>query len=198
MWSMYKMSLQFNEEFFTTKEMANYKDFPHFQKRAKWITSFVEPSKKIYVLGCGFGYVIKYLLQLGYTNIKGVELSDYAYQKATELNLDSYIIHDCIAKVDYSDADLIISWNVLDCITPALAQEIANTLNKSVGVQIHIICTIDDIGAQQYLEQKFYIQSIEYWQILFPNAVLVKYHSGKIYGTSTLLKIPLSWDKVSE
>ena len=64
--------------------------------------------------------------------------------------------------------------------------------------QIHIICTDNhDLQSEQYSKDGYFIKPMSYWINLLPKAILVDYHTGTVYNKE-LLKIPLSWDKISE
>ena len=184
------MPLEFDERFFT--EEIRDEDFSHYIKRAKWIADYIEPNSIVYILGCGFGYLVKYLRDLG-INVIGIEIADYAYN----LRKDDSIIHADIVNVDYSNAHYLFSWNVLDCLNEAKAVEIANHLNKFSAQQIHIVCCLEDKTAHKFINQNYFIKSIKYWQELMPNAIIVEYGTEKVYGIDSL-KIPLSCNKVSE
>ena len=184
------MSLEFNERFFT-EEMRGDTNHPHFLKRAKWIANYIEPNSIVYILGCGFGYTVKYLRDLG-VNAIGIEVSEYAYNRKK----DDYIFNWDIIDCDFSNAHYLFSWNVLDCLNETKAVEIANHLNKFSAQQIHIVCCLEDKPAKKYIDQNYFIKPIKYWQDLMPNAILVEYGTEKVYGIDSL-KIPLSCNKVS-
>ena len=183
------MTLKFDERFFT--EEIRDEDFPHYLERAKWIDNYITKDSIVYILGCGFGYLVKYLRDLG-VNAFGVEIAEYAYN----LKKDDLIIHEDIVNVDYLNAHYIFSWNMLDCLNETKAVEIANHLNQFSAQQIHIVCCLEDKTAHKFINQGYFIKSIQYWQNLMPNAIFVEYGTEKVYGTESL-KIPLSWDKVS-
>lgn len=183
------MSLEFDERFFT-EEIRDI-DYPHFKERAKWIANYIEPNSVVYILGCGFGYLVKYLIDLG-VNAIGIEVGKYAYN----LKKDSSIILADIVDIDYSNAHYLFSWNVLDCLNEQKAVETANHLNKFSAQQIHIVCCLEDKTAHKFIDQGYFIKSIEYWRNLMPNAIIVEYGTEKVYSVESL-KIPLSWNKVS-
>lgn len=184
------MILKFDERFFTEEIRANI-DHPHFLQRAKWIANYIKLNSIVYILGCGFGYLVKHLRDLE-VNVIGIEISDYAYEHRKN---QSIILAD-IVNIDYSNADYIFSWNVLDCLNEKKAVEIANHLNKFSAQQIHIVCCLEDKTSQKYIKQGYFIKSILYWQKLMPNAIFVEYGTEKVYGIDSL-KIPLSCNKVS-
>ncbi len=185
------MSLEFDERFFT--EEIRDEDFPHYLERAKWIDNYINPNSIVYILGCGFGYLVKYLRNLG-VNAFGVDIGDYAYQNKK----NEYIFKECVATINLNNADYIFSWNLLDCLNETLVSKITDNLNNYSVPQIHIVCCLEDVrSAQSYLDQGYFIKSIQYWQNLMPNAIFVEYGTEKVYGTNSL-KIPLSWNKVSD
>lgn len=183
------MSLEFNERFFT--EEIRDEDFPHYLKRAKWIANYIKPNSIVYILGCGFGYLIKHLRELE-INAIGIEVGEYAYNRRKD---DSIICAD-IVDIDYSNAHYLFSWNVLDCLNEEKAVEIANHLNKFSAQQIHIVCCLEDKTAHKFIDQNYFIKSVAYWQNLMPKAIFVEYGTEKVYGIDSL-KIPLCGDKVS-
>ena len=183
------MTLQFDERFFT--EDVRDEDFPHYLERAKWIDNYIKPDSIVYIIGCGFGYLVKHLRGLG-VNAIGIEIAEYAYN----LKKDDSIVHESIENIDYSNAHYIFSWNVLDCLNEQNVMNIASHLNKFSAQQIHIVCCLEDKTAYKYVNQGYFIKSVSYWQNLMPNAIFVEYGTEKVYGTETL-KIPLCWDKVS-
>lgn len=62
-----------------------YRRFPFFAERADLIAARFQPSVgKVVVFGCGFGYLVDELVQRGY-DAYGIEMSDYARAKATEV-----------------------------------------------------------------------------------------------------------------
>ena len=175
----------FDERFFT--EEIKDVDYPHYQKRAEWINNYINPNSIVYILGCGFGYTVKYLIELGVNTI-GIEIGEYAYNNKK----DNSIVFDDIVNIDYSNADYLFSWNVLDCLTQQKAVDIANQLNMFSAQQIHIICT-----SEHYIEQGYFIKPMSYWEGLFPNAILIEYETRKVFNSGSL-KIPLSWNLVSD
>lgn len=179
------MSLQFDERFFT--EEIREEDHPYYLQRAKWIDDYIKSNSIVYILGCGFGYLVKYLRDLE-INAIGIEIAEYAYNRRKD---DSIILGDII-DIDYSNAHYLFSWNVLDCLNETKAKEIANHLNQFSAQQIHIIST-----NEQFIEAGYFIKPMSYWQELFPKAILIEYETEKVFNSESL-KIPLCWNKVSE
>lgn len=212
------MSLKFDEEYFEKGVgYGNYEDYPHFNQRAQWLYNYITSNNltgKIYILGCGYGYVIKHLIDLGIPSnrIIGLETSTYAYQEATNLGVDQSLDTTDVKDFDFSavvDIDIIISWNVLDCLpNETIAQEVITKLNQMANLQFHIICVIDDDpDAQNYINQYYFIKDLSYWTNLFgkEEVVLVEYGTGRVWRRDVIdwkrepnWKIPLCWGRVSE
>ena len=106
-------------------------------------------------------------------------------------------MNDDIVNVDCSRANYIFSWNVLDCLNEQKAVEIAKHLNKFKAQQIHVVCCLEDKTSYKYIDQGYFIKSIDYWRKLLPNAIIVEYGTEHVYGSKSL-KIPLSSHKVSK
>lgn len=172
--------MDFDANYYTT-EVDGSKDHPHFLQRAQWIKEFIEgENQKIYILGCGFGHLVKHLRLLG-VNAYGVELS-YAYSQRV---IDE--VFECdIKDADLSDADYIFSWNVLDTLSEDSVEEIVENLNLYSCPQIHVMCCGGDYP-------NYFIKPISYWCSLLPNAIIVDYTA-----MSGLSGIPLSWGMVSK
>jgi len=211
------MSLQFNEGYFKGEGYGNYRDYPHFLQRAEWIYNYITSNSltgKIYILGCGYGYVIKHLINLGISadRIIGLETSTYAYQEATNLGVEQSLDTTDVKDFDFSaitDIDIIISWNVLDCLLDeTTAQEVVAKLNQMANLQFHIICVVDDDSdSENYIKLYYFIKNLSYWTNLFgkEEVVLIEYRTGRVWRRDTIdwkrepnWKIPLSWGRVSE
>lgn len=197
---------------------GDYKDYPHFYQRAEWLYNYYinhNLTGKVYVIGCGYGYVIKHLIEdfgVPSNRVKGIEFSSYAYQKATELGLDQYLTFINIEDFDFStipDLDIVVSWNVLDCLpNETVAEQVVNKLNQVAGIQLHIICVVDDDpNAQNYIDNYYFIKNRSYWANLFnkEKTILVEYESKKVWRRTLTewireygWNIPLCWGKVSE
>jgi len=172
--------MNFDETYYTT-DIKGAIDHPHFKERANWIDEYITgDNPKVYILGCGFGYIIKHLRLLG-VNAYGVELP-YAYsQRVTD-----YMFECDIKDADMSDADYIFSWNILDCLSDDSVKGIIENLKKFTCPQIHILCASGDYKG-------YFIKPVDYWCSFLPKAIIVDYE------TKTGLKgLPLSWGFVSD
>lgn len=172
--------MNFDSTYYTT-EVNGTMDHPHFAQRADWIKSYITgDNPKIYILGCGFGHLVKHLRLLG-INAYGVELS-YAYSQRV---IDEVFNVD-IKDADMSDADYIFSWNVLDCLNDNNVEAVLENLNLFSCPQAHVVCTTDDY-------EGYFIKSVAYWHNVLPNAHIISYEDK-----SGLEGMPLSWGLVAE
>jgi len=172
--------MDFNSDYYIT-DIKGSIDHPHFKKRADWIKEYIIGNKpKIYILGCGYGFTVKYLRLLG-INAYGVELP-YAYSQRIVDEIFSCDIKDA----DMSDADYIFSWNVLDCLNEESVKDVMNNLKKFTCTQVHVICTSDNYP-------KYFIKPVSYWKSFLPDAIFVDY-----CNRIGLEGMPLCWHLVSK
>jgi len=195
------LNLLFDDSYFNdgTIGYKNYTDYPHFLKRAEFIRDILK-AENVIVLGGSYGFLTKHLLGF---NIKSttIDNSDYAYKRRVIFD-ENYIKDDIINLQKYTvftDADWIVSWNVLDCVSgDDESNKIAEVLNNFKGRQLHVICMSD----KSYEDNGYFIQPEEYWKKLFPSACLVNYDIKKIIqkptGYESIKYVPLSWEGVSE
>lgn len=184
------MSLEFDEKYFTEEGMKGYKDFPHFLERANYIKEIINPTAVI-VFGGAFGYTVSYLESMGVIAIN-LETSQYCYDhRTTDLfEMDS-------SKINWSEYDWIVSWNVLDCLNENNIDSTCQMLNDFEGNQLHIICCDGHRDSEKYKNLNYFIKSHDYWKTKLPSANLICYDCRQtIQGTMT--KVPLSWELVSE
>ena len=211
--------MQFDEDYYHGLiGFGNYQNYPHFYKRAEWLYNYYidhNLTGKVYIVGCGYGYVIKHLIEdfnVPSNRVKGLEFSAYAYQQATNLGLDQYLTFIDIQDFDFSsipDLDIVVSWNVLDCLpNETKAQQVINKLNQVTNLQMHIICiTNDDPNAQKYIDLGYFIKNRAYWANLFTNngTLIIEYHTGRNWKKTSSgwieqfdLNVPTSGKRVSK
>lgn len=189
------MSIEFDEAYYTETGYSQYQDYPHFAKRAEWISENL--SGNILEVGCGYGYLLHHLSLLGKENF-GIDSSAYAEGQA-DTNVKARF--EKIDIKDYSVAtkfDWCVSWNVLDCLideTDALA--ITTKIKTFATNQLHIIC----MSGQRYTDQGYFIKDYTYWRTLLPDTYLVDYETKAIYipdGERVLSGVPLILKLVSD
>jgi len=169
--------MEFDEEFFT-KEINGEIDHPHFLQRAKWIKNYIPPGSWVCILGCGFGHLVKHLRDLG-VNVFGVDVSVYAFN----CRVDEQVFCSPAESFKFPKGVYIFSWNLLDCLTEDIALKLSQNLKGFK--QIHVVCCSGDY-------KKYYIKPKKYWNILFPDAIIIDYENP-----FSDLHIPLSWGRVS-
>ena len=198
----------------------NYRDYPHFAQRAQWIYDMYVNNGmtgEVWVVGCGWGWVIKHLLELvpsaGASKIHGVVFSQYEYDQAinvvglTDTNIE---LVDADTKT-FPAMDICITWNFFDSlpVDDAKVQRIVDKFVANATVQAHVICVTDnDPDAQKYTDSGYNIQSGAYWADKFTNAnttaYFVEYATGKVWrknptwSTITGFDMPTSWGRVSD
>lgn len=210
------MTFTFGEEFFKSN-YDEYKNYPHFYERALWLNDYYisnKFSKKIIIVGCGFGYTIKHLLEINpdlTDKVLGIDISQYCYEKAIEMGLEKHFILSDAIDFDWKneEIDLICSWNFLDCLPDEQkATELIELFNQNSTSQLHISCISDETNELiDYSSQGFFIRSIDFWANIIGGvaSIIVQYDSGNVYMLNDYnewvfiegLKIPLCWDKVS-
>jgi len=169
----------FDKKFFT-EEIKGHIDHPHFFQRAEWIQEYIKEDSTVYILGCGFGHLVSQLNCMGIFTY-GVEISEYAYKN----RVSEYVLHES-AEISIIGSDAyVFSWNLLDCLNEETAQKLAENL-KHIKNQIHVVCCSGDYKG-------YFIKPIEYWEKLFPNAIIIDYEKPK-----SELHFPTSWGRVSE
>ena len=167
-------------------------DHSHYSKRAKWIADNVD-SGRVVIAGAGFGWTIYYLITLG-VDVIGIELNQYAFEQS---KVKGNMSNQCISLFPFFLTDKVFSWNVLDCLNENNVEAVCNNLNNA-GEQTHVICCDnEDSESDNYKSQGFFIKGIDYWLDLLPDAIIVDYHTGKVFNSASL-KIPLLWNKISD
>lgn len=194
------LSLLFDENYYVSSDKGykDYKDFPHFLERAKFIKEVLK-AEKVIVLGGAYGFLTKHLLDLGVDSVT-IDNSDYACKQKVIFD-DDYIKNNIINLPKYSifkEADWIVSWNVLDCVSgDSESKQIGEVLNQFQGKQLHIICMTDE----SYEEHGYFIRIPDYWYELYPNACLVNYDTKTItykpIGYEMVKDVPLCADEVA-
>jgi len=196
-----RVTLLFDEDYYNAgdKGYKDYKDYPHFLERAKFIKEVLQ-AKKVIVLGGAYGFLTKHLLDLGVESVT-IDNSDYAYKQKNVFD-ENYIKNDIINLSKYTiftEADWIVSWNVLDCVSDdSESKQIAEVLNRFKGKQLHIICMND----KSYEEHGYFIRTPSYWEELYPNVCLVNYDgktiTNKPIDYEETKNVPLNWGMVTE
>jgi len=192
-----RVTLLFDEDYFNSGNdgYKDYRDFPYFLKRAKFIKEVLQ-AKKIIVLGGAYGFLTKHLLDLGVESVT-IDNSDYAYKQKTVFD-ENYIKNDIINLSKYTvftEADWIVSWNVLDCLNESNVDGVCNLLNSFKGKQLHLFSCSEDDNSKLYIELGYFIKSHDYWKTKIPTANLACVDCN-IIVSGDYTSIPISDDKV--
>jgi len=112
----------------------------------------VPKASNILDIGCGYGRILNTLLEYGYTQLIGTDISFEMLKKSMQLHTDLKLIHHGDVILPFSDAsfDAVILSSVLGCITEntkqnLLIKEIARVLKKNGVVYISDFYINDDL-----------------------------------------------------
>ncbi len=166
--------MNFDADYYVN-EIRGAEDYPHFQARAKWILTQISSGQKVYILGCGFGWTVKHLRELG-VEAYGIESSTYAYSQ----RVSEYVLFSSAETYEYPDDCAVFSWNMLDCLDYSEAYDLSLAL-KDIDVQQHITCCSGDYDG-------YFIQPKSYWDSMFEGVIDYE-------DRTTTLGIPLSWGR---
>lgn len=202
------MAITFDEDYFKGNGYGDYKDYPHFEARANWVKTYYDAqgfTGLIYELGCASGYGLKRMQDLG-LSVSGIDASDYTHQESSKTGTDGIYYKVNVKDYIYPSIDLVLSWNFFDClINEKEAEDIIVKLNAAAIRQIHIVCVTGNADSQHFINQGYFIKSMDYWKNLFGDGtILVDYSSGAVWekdGTWTQVygwKIPTCWGMVSD
>ena len=197
------------------EDYCRYVDFPHFETRAQWIKDYHDGMDgNILEVGSGYGFLIKHLNDLGLVGkVDGLEPDSYPFSKVSEVGVSQYVYNEYVQGHNWTltpNLDLIVSWNVLDCMpNEATAENVVSILNTKATYQVHIICVYleNSTTTDNYIDEGVFIKPIQYWKDLFTSdgTILVEYDTRKVWARrsgvwveETDWNIPLSWRLVSQ
>ena len=142
--------------------------------------------------GCGYGYVVKHLTQMG-VDVYGVDKDPYPL-------INSVAPKRVMSFLQPRKIDFVVSWNLLDAVQDeSTAKKLVDILGKA-SQSYHVLCTdLEDNQSDRYSEEGFFIRPIGWWLDIFDShVVVVDFHTGKVYNRKRSLKIPLCWGRISE
>ncbi|EPY6430224.1 methyltransferase domain-containing protein [Clostridium sporogenes] len=142
-----KWSTEFGKEY-TDRNIYKPDNLDEFYKKQygvtrsemnnKFLTQYVDRDSKILEVGCNVGNQLRLLQRMGYTNLYGIELQDYAVEKAKELTKGINIIKGNADDIPFKDGyfDLVFTSGVLIHINPEnikkVLEEIFRCSNKYI------------------------------------------------------------------
>jgi len=142
-----KWSTEFGKEY-TDRNIYKPDNLDEFYKKQygitrsemnnKFLTQFVDRDSKILEVGCNVGNQLRLLQRMGYTNLYGIELQDYAVEKAKELTKGINIIKGNADDIPFKGGyfDLVFTSGVLIHINPEnikkVLEEIFRCSNKYI------------------------------------------------------------------
>lgn len=141
-----------NEEFQYLLEACKEDDA--IEKTLKYLNDY---NLKILEAGCGSGRVVKYLYDLGYKNISGIELNQNAVNNINQTYSELNIIQGDILNMPYEEKsfDIIISYGVVEHFKEGLDLPLLN-LNKMLKKDGLAIITIPSLNKVRQLKTIFY------------------------------------------
>lgn len=177
------------------------------QNRIKGFNRFISTNDDILVVGCGFGWLVEVLVNLGYTNTWGTEIStviqsrltDSAYGVPTEiqnkvLDID---VTDPTAKDQFKaigagdnkgEFDFIITEHILEDWSysdiPNLLDSLDNLMsNNPEGAPIHLLVTLDRVTPSQVDDEIIPNQyTLDEWEAIRPSHYWVDEAIGEYRG----------------
>ncbi len=214
------LTLKFDKTFFVGGEQGylNYADFPHFKQRAEWLYNYYVTNNlqgSVYILGVAYGYILKHLQKIIppelINKFQGIEISVHAYNQCIRNGVDDQVTLIDATEFDWSsipNIDLVISWNVLDCLpNKEKAEKLIKLLNANANRQIHLLSVIDDNhNSDNYLKEGYLIENRSFWVQFLTNTgtVLVDSDTGKVWLYTIRgwqeekdWKIPQVWGQVT-
>ena len=180
----------FDEEFYNGGVgYPKYSNYPYFKSRAEWI-KITFPDEKIIEIGCAYGYLLEHL-----PGVIGIDKSEYAYSRRVN---DRVFLADA-TKYDYTDFNLVISFNVLDCMND---EEVKSFLSRTSNLKhFHLISFYDDDPMNnEYLKMGYFIRDRKTWFSLFSsvlNEVYLVDNDGKITVVD-IMKVVAHWGETCE
>ena len=159
----------------------------------------IQPTDRILIAGCAFGFIIEILKERGYPNVYGVDSSSHI-----ESNLgavadgDSVIISDDITGVGRVKSALkkatgddefhwVISESVLESyedkeittITGSIATYMYNT--EPVSQAVHFVMdVIDPARPDEYIDPAFNQKTLEEWNAMNPDQTWISYVTWRV------------------
>lgn len=96
----------------------------------EFLASCIEKDAKILEIGCNVGNQLRLLQDMGYKNLYGIELQDYAVQRAKELTSGVNIIKGVGDDIPFKDDyfDLVFTSGVLIHIPPKLLKKVMSEM----------------------------------------------------------------------
>lgn len=139
-------------------------------------------GKKILVTGCAFGFLVKYLVQLG-ADAYGVDISPYAISQAPAEIAARVMVGDVSVTATFSAAktmaglrnnqrfEAIIDEDMLCCLTDAEAVNFRSQALSASNIFLHLVDQADN------LSQWYNYKTIAAWKAFLGNSPKEKWYS---------------------
>ncbi|MBI9014615.1 MAG: methyltransferase domain-containing protein [Clostridiales bacterium] len=119
----------------------------------EFLSEFIDKEAKILEVGCNVGNQLRLLQEMGYKNLYGIELQDYAVEKAKELTNGINIIKGSGDDLPFRDGyfDLVFTSGVLIHIPPSILEKVQTEILR---------CTNSYVWGFEYFSEKY--QEVNY------------------------------------
>lgn len=115
------------------------------------LEKFLPKSKEAYILdiGCGIGLTIYALNKLGYTNVKGIDISPQQIEIAKSKNLEVELVNDTITWLQNNELkyDTILALDVIEHIPVEKHIELLKSIYKALKKDGNFICTVPNANS---------------------------------------------------
>jgi 2-polyprenyl-3-methyl-5-hydroxy-6-metoxy-1,4-benzoquinol methylase len=158
----------YNEQYYNSDSDFGYTQYSdttysaetHSALAIRFCTEFSLVGKKVLVLGCAYGFLVKYLQALG-VDAYGIDFSEYAISQAPQ-EVQEYIILGDVrdsADVDWVQGfDVIIDEDMFSCLDDSEAFDVSLWAKSNAALVIHLLTA----NSQESTYYNF--KSIAEWQ----------------------------------
>lgn len=152
-----KWSTEFGKEY-TDRNIYTPNELDEFYKKQYGVTrsemnknffsEFLDKDSKILEVGCNVGNQLRLLQSMGYNNLYGIELQDYAVEKAKEFTKGINIIKGMADDIPFKDEyfDLVFTSGVLIHINPESIKKVLEEIYR---------CSNDYIFGFEYFSDNY-------------------------------------------
>lgn len=139
------------------------------EMNGEFLNKFISKEAKILEVGCNVGNQLRLLQKMGYKNLYGIELQDYAVEKAKQLTKGINIIKGSADDIPFKDGyfDMVFTSGVLIHIHPKFIQNVLSEIYRCSGKYIW--------GFEYYSEDCQEIKYRENDELLWKNDFLKVY-----------------------
>jgi 2-polyprenyl-3-methyl-5-hydroxy-6-metoxy-1,4-benzoquinol methylase len=127
----------------------------HAKKMANWISTVIEPhipedrNTQVLDIGCGFGFALRAMRDLGFVNLKGVEISAEQAEQARLAGFDVEVTDDTIAWLEKNESKFsyVILLDVLEHVPVNQQITLLKAIYNSLKPGGKILLTVPNANA---------------------------------------------------